>query len=166
MERTPRSRRALLAATAAVASAGALLAGCSTGFSATSAEPYAPSDGLQATSGDLKVLNALVVSAETGSDGLVSATIANQGDSDDRLTDITSPDGTVTLTGSDQLPAGGTVTLGSGTDTEASISGLSKDPGETIRIKFTFGRAEPVTLDTVVVDATGDYADLTPSAAP
>ena len=135
--------------------AGSLLAGCSAGFNATSTQPYAPSDGIQATSGELKVLNALVVAAETGTDGVVSATIANKGDRDDRLTDITSPDGTVTLTGDDQLPAGGTVTLGVGTDTEANIAGLSKKAGETVRLKFSFGRTEPVTIDTVIVPATG-----------
>jgi copper(I)-binding protein len=166
VERTPRSRRALLAATAALALAGLLLAGCSAGFGATSTQPYAPSDGIQATSGDLKVLNALVVRAETGTDGLVSATIANKGSRDDRLTDVTSPDGTVTLSGDDLLPAGATVRLGVGTDAdaEASITGLSKEAGETVRLKFSFRRAEPVTIDTVVVAATGDYADLAPTA--
>jgi len=145
--------------------AGALLTGCSAGFDATSTQPYAPSDGIQATSGELRVLNALVVRAETGADGVVSATIANKGDSDDRIRDITSPDGTVTLTGDDQLPAGGTVTLGVGTGTEATISGLSKEAGQTVRLKFSFGRSEPVTIDTVVVPATGYYAELAPTAA-
>ena len=50
------------------------------GFDATSAKPYAPSDGIMADSGDLRVLNALVVAADGDSTGVVSATIANRGD--------------------------------------------------------------------------------------
>ena len=163
MERTRTSRRALVAASVAALLAGPLLAGCSAGFDATSTKPYSPSDGVNATSGDLKVLNALVVKAEDGSDGLVSAVIVNTGNRDDRLTEITSPAGEVSVTGSKTLPAGGSVTLGSDTQTQATISGLADEPGETITLRLAFGRGEPVTIRTVVVPATGDYADLAPA---
>ena len=43
--------------------------GCSAGFDATSTKPYAPSDGVIASSGDMRVLNALVVAAEGGDEG-------------------------------------------------------------------------------------------------
>jgi copper(I)-binding protein len=143
-----------------------LLAGCSAGFDATSIQPYAASDGINAESGDISVLNALVVAGEPSTTGVISTTIANRGERDDRLTGVTSPDATVTLDGTRDLPAGSTVLLGSGTDTSATLRGLTRLAGETVTLEFSFARAEPVTVRTVVMAATGDYADLTPPPEP
>lgn len=143
----------------------ALLAGCSSGFEATSLKPYSPADGIQADSGDLRVLNALVVAGEDGSTGLVSATVVNRGDRNDRLTDVTSPDATIVLAGTSDLPASGALTLGSGTDPSASATGLGKAAGENISLTFSFARTSPVTVRTVVVAATGYYAEMGPSPA-
>ena len=161
-----RSRRLpTLAALTAAVTATAVLGGCSAGFDATSAQPYAPSDGIIASSGDLRVLNALVVAAEGADSGLVSMTVANRGTQDDRITGITTPAGSVDLVGDAQLPAGGAVAFGA-TGTTATVSGLDAAPGEGIELKVAFARAEPVTLRTVVVPATDDYAALTPSPSP
>ena len=158
----PRRARARLAAVIAGVAAAALLAGCSAGFDATSTQPYAPSDGILANSGDLRVQNALVVASDTLSSGVVIMTIANRGTGDDRLTGLTSPDGTVDLTGDGAIPAGTAVRLGSDTDPSATISELTALPGETIRLRLTFARSEPLQIDTVVVPADGYYASITP----
>ena len=158
MERTRRIR-ALTAATAVLSAA--LLAGCASGFDATSIKPYAPSDGILADSGDLRVLNILVVS--TGANGVVIGSIANRGTSKDALTGLTSPDGTVDLTGTGKVGAKNAIRLGADTATSATISSLTKLPGETITLKLTFQRADPVTIRTVVVPASGDYASITPA---
>ena len=158
MERT-RPNRVLAAATAVLSAA--LLTGCASGFDATSVKPYAPSDGILANSGDLRILNILVVS--TGANGVVSASIANRGTSKDALTDMTSPDGTVDLTGNGKVPPKSSIPLGADTATSATISGLTKLPGETITLKLTFQRADPVTIRTVIVPASGDYASITPA---
>ncbi len=158
MERTRRNR-ALAAVTAALSAA--LLTGCASGFDATSIKPYAPSDGILANSGDLRILNILVVS--TGANGVVSGSIVNRGTSKDALTDLTSPDGTVDLTGSGKIPPKGATRLGADTATSATISGLTRLPGETITLKLTFQRADPVTIRTVIVPASGDYASITPA---
>jgi len=143
----------------------ALLSACGAGFDATSTQTYAPSDGIQADSGDIRVLNALVVAREAGSDGAVSATVVNRGDRRDRLTGATSPDGTVELSGTGDLPAGGSLTFGTGGDATATLRGLARNPGETITLELMFARAAPVRLDTVVLAATGDYAELAPAPA-
>ena len=122
----PRSVRARLAAVIAGVAAAALLAGCSAGFDATSTKPYAPSDGILANSGDLRVQNALVVASDAVSSGVVIMTIANRGDRDDELTGISSPDGTVDFTGDGELPAGAAVRLGADTDPSATISELDR----------------------------------------
>jgi hypothetical protein len=162
--RTRGLRRAPLVA--AAATAASLLVGCSAGFDATSIQPYAPADGVLANTGDIRVLNALVVAPEDERTGVLSMTIVNRGTTDDRLTDITSPHGSVDLTGDTTLPAGGAVRLGADTDVSAQISGLTKQPGETIRLRIRFARTQPVTVDTVILPATGDYAGLTPSPTP
>jgi copper(I)-binding protein len=163
VEHTRRARARTAAATAVSAVAvAALLAGCAAGFDATAAQPYAPADGVLANSGDLRLQNALVVASDSISSGVISATITNRGDTDDELTGLTTPDGTVDLTGDGALPAGTAVRLGSDTDLSATISGLTALPGETITLRLTFARAEPLKVRTVVVPAEGPYASITP----
>lgn len=158
MERTRRTR-----ALAAVLTAVPLLAGCAAGFDATPMQPYAPSDGVLVENGDLRLLNVLVVANAAGTSGVVSATIANRGQTDDRLIGLTSPDGTVDLTGSGDLPAGSSLALSAGSQTSATISGLTKLAGEAITLRFTFRHADPVSVKTVVVAAEGPYATVTPA---
>ena len=89
---------------------------------------------------------------------MVSLTIVNRGNTDNSLTDLTSPDGTVDLTGTRDLPAGQAVRFGATTEPSATISDLKVKPGENITLVLTFARAKPIRLET----ATGAYSDLTP----
>ncbi len=137
--------------------------GCAAGLNAQTLKPYAPADGVMANSGDIRILNALVVVADDSSGtGVVSLTIVNRGNRDDSLTDLTSPDGTVDLTGTRDLPAGSAVRFGATTEPSATISDLTKQPGETITLRFVFARTNPITLETVVLPATGPYTSITP----
>lgn len=138
------------------------LAGCGAGFDATSVAPYAPSDGVQADSGDIRVLNALVVTDDSGTAGTLSAAVVNRGTRPDRLTGVSSPDGSVAVPATD-LRGGSAVTLGSGTGVPATLTGLTSRAGQTVTLTFTFERAAPVTLRTLVLPATGPYAGLAPT---
>ncbi len=110
------SRRTFSAATAAAALAlTGLLSGCGAGFEATSTKPYSPSDGIMADTGDLRILNTLVVAGASFSSGVVVATIANDGTEADELTEMTSPDGKVDLTGDGTIEPGAAVQLSAGT---------------------------------------------------
>jgi hypothetical protein len=153
-----------LAALAAVLTATALT-GCSSGFDATSTKDYAPSDGIVAGEGDIRVLNALVVAAEGADEGVVSMTVVNRGESADRITGIESDAGDVTLGGDTSLPPGAAVSFGT-EEATATITGLSKDPGQAVEMTVRFAKAEPLTFRTVIVLGTDDYASLTPPAAP
>ena len=143
-----------------------LLTGCGAGFNATAVQPYAASDGVEANSGDLRVINALVVASPSITSGVFTATIVNRGTQDDTLTGITSPDGTVTLSGPATLKPGIPTFLGAATDPSAVITGVTKLAGESITLHLTFRRAHPLTLDTVVVAPTGPYATVTASPSP
>jgi hypothetical protein len=155
-------RLTLTASTAAavLATAG-LLSGCGAGFDATAVKPYAPSDGVLAQTGDLRILNVLVVASASYSSGVISATIVDDGTRADRLTGITSPDGTVDFTGDGTIKPGAALRLGAGTDPSATITSLTSLPGETITLHLRFSQADPVTVRTVVVQATGPYATIT-----
>ena len=143
-------------------SALALTAGCAAGNNAQTLQPYSPADGVVANSGTIRVLNALVVADATGTTGVVSLTIVNRGNRDDSLTDLTSADGSVDLTGTRDLPAGQAVRFGATTEPSATISDLKRKPGQEITLTLSFAHTEPITLRTVVLPATGAYADITP----
>ena len=140
----------------------ALTAGCAAGNNAQTLQPYSPGDGVLANSGTIRVLNALVVADATGTTGVVSLTIVNRGKRDDSLTDLTSADGSVDLTGNQALPAGQAVRFGATTEPSATIGDLKSKPGRSITLTLSFAHTEPITLTTVVVPATGPYASLTP----
>jgi hypothetical protein len=148
---------------AAVLTLAGLLSGCGAGFDATSVKAYAPSDGIMADTGHLRILNTLVVANDSFSSGVVVATIVNDGTKADELTSITSPDGTVDLTGDGTIEPGAAVSLSAGSEPSATITSLTSLPGETITLHLRFTRADPVTIRTVVVPARGPYASITPA---
>ena len=171
MERTRQSRtlsrRTFSASTAAAAvTLVGLLSGCGAGFDATSVKAYAPSDGIMADTGHLRILNTLVVASASFSSGVVVATIVNDGTEADELTDITSPDGTVELTGDGTIEPGAAVALSAGSEPSATITSLTSLPGETITLHLRFTRADPVTIRTVVVPASGPYTAITQAPTP
>ena len=160
MQRTRRTRVFTAALTVAAVPA---LAACG-GFNAVTTRPYAPADGALANSGDIRVQNILVVAAEGSTTGVVSTAIANRGNRSERLLGMTSPQGTVNLTGNGALPANSSVSLGSGTDLSATVTGLTATPGRTVRLVLTFAHAQPLTIDTLVVQQSGYYASITAPA--
>ena len=154
--------RPALAPTLAALSTLVLVAGCSAGYNAQSIKPYAPAEGVVADRGDIRILDALVVSVAGSNRGVLSMTVVNRGSQDDQITAITSTRGRIDLTGGTDLPAGGSVVFGADTDPSATIEALSREPGQTIEIVVRFARTLPITLRTVVVAPTGQYASVTP----
>jgi hypothetical protein len=143
-----------------------LATGCGSGFDATARQSYAPGDGIQAGTGDLRVVAALVVSPEDSDDGVIMMAVVNNGEQDEEITSVDANKGEVEYTGSHTIPAGETVIFGAESDPSATVRNLSAEPGETITLKISFAEAEPIVLRTVVVPATGDYASITPAAEP
>jgi hypothetical protein len=160
------SRRRALSVVAPLALVLALATGCGSGFDATARQSYAPGDGVQAGSGDLRVVSALVVAPEGSSDGVLLMAVVNNSDNGAEITSIDTAAGTVDYTGSHVIPDNQTVVFGAGSDPSVTLRNLSAKPGEAITLKISFADAEPITLHTVVVPATGDYASITPAPAP
>jgi hypothetical protein len=143
-----------------------LATGCGSGFDATARQSYAPGDGIQAGTGDLRVVSALVVSPEESSDGVILMAVVNNGEQDEEITSVETDKGDVEYTGSHTVGAGETILFSADSDPSATVRNLGAKPGETITVKISFAEAEPISLHTVVVPATGDYASITPAAEP
>ena len=164
----PRCRRPTVLL-ASLAAAAAVTTGCGAGFDATALQSYAPADGVQGSSGQMRVLNALVVApgeGSAGSAGVVIMAVVNGSSVDEEITSVETDAGSVDYTGSTTIQAGGTVTFGAGSDPAAVVDGLSAEPGEEITVKVSFAEAEPISLRTVVVSATGDYESVTLAPEP
>lgn len=158
------SRPRTAAIAAALLAGTALLTGCGSGFGAQTSKAYAPADGVMGESGPVKVLNALVVAPEDGTEGVVSMTVVNRGTGSERLTGLTSDKGTVELTGDRTLAPGKAVAFTAGSRLSATIRDLQAKPGEEIGLELTFAGTKPIRLRTLVVPAAGPYASIT--AAP
>ena len=143
----------------------ALAAGCAAGQNAQTLQPYSPADGIVANSGTIRVLNALVVADPAGNTGVVSMTIVNRGNRLDSLTNLASGNGTVDFTGTRNLPPQVAVRFGATTDPSATINNLTAKPGQAITLTLSFLRSRPLRISTVVLPATGAYADQTPGPA-
>jgi hypothetical protein len=156
---------ARLALLAAVASA-ALLTGCAAGFNAQTSQGYAPADGVQADQGDIRVNDALVVVPDDGSTGVINITVVNRGSQPDRITDITSPSGSVELAGDTTLAPGQADIYTATSSPSALMTNVIASPGQMITLKLDFERSAPLTIRTVVEPTTGDYATVTPEATP
>jgi len=138
------------------------------GFDQPTDRVYTPGVGVNERSGEVDVLNALVVSGTDGSGALV-ATLANN--------DQTEPDALTQVSGAGEDSAvrvalDGPVQLGAGTslsltdETEVFVEGERITPGAFVQLSFTFQNAEAVTLEVPVVARRGPYSDIpVPSAA-
>ncbi len=111
-------------------------------------------------------MSALVVAPEDSRDGVILMAVVNNGEQDEEITSIEAGEGEVDYTGSRTIPAGETVLFSAESDPSATIRNLGTEPGEAITVKISFAEAEPISLRTVVVPATGDYASITPAAEP
>ena len=145
------------------------LAGCSADDLPDAQQVRAVADGVEADSGPIRVLNALVVAPEEGGVGVVSMTIANRGNEPERLTAVTlgANQGTVELPSPVDIDAGDAVTFGADENSgpTAVIRDLKVEPGASVSMRLRFQNTAGVDLRTLVVPAVGEYASITPAPA-
>ncbi len=149
-------------ATAVLLLAVPVLSSCTVNFGAQTDQVYTPATGVNDRSGQVDVLNALVVSAGTGSGTVIATLVNNDQTRADRLRGITGAgaDASVTVTpgGPTAIPAGGLLNLA--TAGRIVARGPQVVPGGIVTLRFAFDRAKAVTLDVPVVANTGAYADV------
>jgi hypothetical protein len=155
-------------AAAAVLLAAPALSSCGVSFGAQTDQVYNPSVGVDDRSGQVDVLNALIVSGTDGSGTVVATLVNNDQQTDDTLKGVAGAGKDAGMTvkpgGDTTIPAGGVLNLA--TKGAVTIRGQRVVPGNFVTITFSFDRAQSVTLDVPVVSHSNpDYAGVkVPSA--
>jgi len=166
-----RSRLRVAAALLAVVMTG--ISGCSFLYQAETQRPVITADGVWTDTGDLGIRGVLVVSDEPGHGALIGM-VVNNGSTADQLVGVKVGATEVTPAPAIAIPALGTVQIGQrGPDFDDAstamlvLSDPSLTPGGTTTVRLTFENSPAVTLQVLVVDQEGDYADVpVPTATP
>lgn len=163
MARVRPSLHLRLSATVAVALVGAALAGCSATNPITTQEPYAASDGVRVTLGDLTAENLLVLTSGAGEPASLQGALSSDAAEAVEVT-FALEDGTEV--GAVEVGAGDGVLLG-GTDGEQLLFTSADVPGATTDVTITTAAGGSETIAVPVLDGTlPEYADLVPTALP
>ena len=145
-------------AAAAVVVAAPVLASC--GFDYQTDQVYTPSEGVIDRSGNVDVLNAMIVSGEDGSGTLVAGLVNNDTEDSDTLSEVSGAEEDLTVTvenagGPVEIPADGLVQLAD--EGSFAVTGDQIQPGMFVTLKLTFENAGSVTLDVPVVSDDPPY---------
>jgi hypothetical protein len=159
--RTPR-----LAATLALATLPVLV-GCGASFNARTNIPYQPAQGITDRSGDVYLVDTLVVTDEEGN-GTVVARLVNEQADPDELESITAVDSTGKQITAEPLsepvalgvPPEPNQSVQVGYDGLLRLTGDNLVAGEFVTITFTFGSAAPVTVEVPVLPVGSLYGDI------
>jgi hypothetical protein len=149
-------------ALAALPLAVPVLSSCTVNFDAQTDQVYNPSAGVDDRSGEVDVLNALVVSGGEGSGTVVATLVNNDQARADKLRSVSGAgaDASVKVTpgGDTDIANGGLLNLAE--DGRIVVRGEQVVPGGIVTLRFTFDRAKAITVDAPVVPNTGAYADV------
>ena len=134
------------------------------GFNAQTDQVYQPAVGVNDRSGDVDILNALIVSGEDGS-GTFAGTLVNKDTTQDATLDTVSGPGVTASRTTVDVPAAGNARLAESGD--LTLEGSSIKPGRFVELTFSFSNGQTTTMKVPVVEAAGDYKDVPlPSASP
>lgn len=148
MTASPASRRLTVAALAL--GAGLALVGCSATNPIQTDRPYAAADGVRVELGDVRAENLLAVTTRAGAAGALSGALVNTGSADAAVT-LTVGDSSTEVT----VPAGGSVYLGSGSDTgePVPLPTVTAAPGALLDVTLASPTAGSVHVQVPVLDA-------------
>ena len=160
----PSFRRSVAVAALVLAPA---LSSC--GFNQPTDRVYTPGVGVNERSGEVDVLNALVVTGAPGSGSLVATLVNNDGSQSDALVRVTGSGENsslrVDLESPLQIRPGGSLSVSD--EAEVPVEGEAVKAGAFVELAFTFENAQTTTVQVPVVARRGPYADIpVPSVAP
>ena len=156
-------------AAAVVLAAAPVLSSCGVNFGEQTDQVYNPSNGTDNRTGDVDVLNTLIVSGKNGSGTVVAGLVNNNQIRPDRLVGVSgvgpAASAQVTISGPTTVPAGGLLNLA--TKGGVQIKGAQVAPGSFVTLRFSFAHAKSATLEVPVFQHKGDYAHVpVPSKTP
>ena len=117
-------------------------------------------DGVEATSGDVKAVNVLLVAQEDGSAVLVG-TFTNSGETSDAITAITANGilGEISVSTLDQY-SGPAIFEGDSKNSSAKFTGLNAKASSHVELEVSFATAAPMKLSALVRAKTDIYANV------
>jgi hypothetical protein len=152
-------------AAAVVLAAAPVLASCGVNFGEQTDQVYNPSNGTDNRTGQVDVLNALIVSGKKGTGTVVAGLVNNNQVRPDQLVGVSAAGAQVTLGGPTTVPAGGLLNLAEKGGVQ--ITGSQVNPGNFVTVSFSFAHAKSVTLELPVFQHKGIYAQVpVPAASP
>jgi hypothetical protein len=158
-------RRSTAKASVVVTAAVLALGLSSCGFGAPTDQLYNPPVGVNEISGNIDVLNAVIVSDGGGTGTLVATLVNNDPRQADSLTNISGAGADqveVEPPSSTDIDAAGLLSLSD--IGGATVSGDAVKPGYMVSLTFSFAHSESVEVDVPVYRPDGPYADFSPSA--
>ncbi len=160
------ARRSLAAAVLVLAAP--VLSSCGGNFNQQTNQIYNPAEGVNDRSGSVDVLNALVVSSESGSGTVVATLVNNDQDHDDTLKSIAGAgnDANLKITpgGPTVIPAGGLLNLAE--RGRNFVEGDRVQAGYFVDLTFTFDRGTAITVNAPVVNGAEPEYTAVPQPAP
>jgi hypothetical protein len=158
-------RARVTASIAASAAIAALLAGCTFLTPQATLKHYDPTDGVNASVGDIRLSNTLVVS-DDGTDGNLLMSALNTSDKDVTLS-VQWGSGSDKTTIELDLPSGKATQIGYGDDGQEFLANIATNPGGLLPLYFQYGDKPGKQLQVPVLDgALAQYSDLTPTPTP
>jgi hypothetical protein len=138
------------------------LTSCTVNFNEQTDKVYNPSAGVDDRSGEVDVLNALVVSAGAGSGTVIATLVNNDQAHADALRRVagSGSDASLKVTpgGATGIRNGGLLNLA--TKGRIFVTGSQVVPGSLVTITFSFQRAQAITVDAPVVANTSEYSSV------
>jgi hypothetical protein len=139
----------------------ASLTSCGSGQMASTRLIKQVTDGVEAQSDEIRLRNIKVIKTTTG-EGVLVGTLVNWSDTTDTITSVSINNQVTTYVAkSSELVKNKPITfVGDIANADAAITVLDQSPGYRIPVTFTFAKAAPVTLDTLIVNGDGIYEVL------
>jgi len=136
------------------------LTGCANGTDAPTRMIKQVTDGVEATSGQVKAVNVLLVAQGDGSAVLIG-TIVNAGMNQDLVTSITA-NGIAGIKAPIELNRNAPAIFGGDSANNSGVfTGLNVLPSKRATVEISFAKAAPIKLDALVVAKDGIYANTT-----
>ena len=131
------------------------LSSCSVNFGEQTDQPYNPSAGTDDRSGEVDILNALVISGAKGSGTVIATLVNNNQVKADSLRGVSGAgsDSSLKITpgGKTTIPAGGLLNLAD--DGRIFARGARIVPGNIVNLTFSFQRGRAITMEVPVLNA-------------
>ena len=141
--------------------ASTLLTGCGAGQTASTRMIKQVTDGVEGQANEIRIRNLLVVK-QADDAGVLIGTLVNWSDEADAITSITI-EGQAAIISAKTLELkknAPVIFVGDSANADAYVAQLNDVVGHRIPVVINFAKASPITLDALILQADGIYADI------